>query len=78
MKKNIFIIFFFLFAMLATSCEDRLDLSPVSSISDANYWKTPEQFDAFVSGVHARFRSHNGAFQSLGEMRSDICQYIYR
>ncbi len=55
-----------------TSCNKQLDLTPVSSIGDGNFWKTPEQFDAFVSGVHSRFRGHTSAFQALGEMRSDI------
>lgn len=55
-----------------SACEDQLDLAPISSISDTNFWQTPDQFDAFVSGVHARFRSHTLAFQLLGEGRSDI------
>ena len=55
-----------------SSCQKKLDLTPISSVSDASYWKTPDQFDAFVSGLHARFRSHNSAFQILGEMRADI------
>ncbi len=55
-----------------TSCQKKLDLTPISSISDASYWKTPDQFDAFVAGLHVRFRSHNSAFQILGEMRADI------
>ena len=55
-----------------SSCTDDLNLSPISSISDANYWQTADQFDAFVSGIHARFRGHTGALQYLGEMRSDI------
>jgi starch-binding outer membrane protein, SusD/RagB family len=59
-------------AMLISSCSEKLDLAPVSSISDANYWQTPDQFDAFVTGVHTRFRSHNGTFQTLGELRADI------
>lgn len=58
--------------VLFNSCKKELNLAPISSISDANYWKTPEHFDAFVSGVHARFRSHVSAIQALGEMRSDI------
>lgn len=58
--------------IVVSSCQKKLDLSPVSSISDASYWETPDQFDAFVAGLHARFRSHNAAFQSLGEMRADI------
>jgi hypothetical protein len=32
-----------------TACNTSLDLAPISSISDANYWKTADQFDAFVS-----------------------------
>jgi len=59
-------------SLLFTSCNTQLDLAPESSISDANYWKTADQFDAFVSGIHVRFRSHNASFQALGEMRSDI------
>lgn len=55
-----------------SSCQKKLDLTPISSVSDASYWKTPDQFDAFVAGLHARFRSHNSAFQILGEMRADI------
>ncbi|MEX6687456.1 SusD family outer membrane lipoprotein NanU [Danxiaibacter flavus] len=57
---------------LITSCSKQLDLTPVSSISDANYWQTPDQFDAFVTGIHARFRTDNLSMQYLGEMRADI------
>lgn len=60
------------FLMVLGSCGKKLDLAPVSSISDANFWQTPDQVDAFVSGIHARFRSHTFAFQVLGEMRADI------
>lgn len=58
--------------ILAGSCNKKLDLAPVSSISDANFWQTAEQFDAFVSGIHSRFRGHTSSFQALGELRSDI------
>ncbi len=59
-------------ALVLGSCRKQLDLAPISSISDANFWKTSEQFDAFVSGIHARFRSHTFNFQALGELRADI------
>lgn len=73
MKKNISILLATLALLVLTgACSDELDLPPVSSISDASFWQTPEQFDAFVTGVHARFRAHTSAFQALGEMRSDI------
>lgn len=73
MKKNLkYILAGFSFILLAGSCTKNLDLAPVSSISDASYWKTPGQFDAFVTGVHSRFRSNTTQFQYLGEMRADI------
>ena len=73
MKKNSIIILsgLTLFSMLS-SCTKQIELAPVSSISDANFWQTPEQVDAFVSGVHSRFRGSVSTFQYLGEMRSDI------
>lgn len=71
--KKVYIIASFLFSMTYfQSCTDDLNLAPISSISDSNYWLTPEQFDAFVVGLHVRFRSHVNAFQTLGEMRTDI------
>jgi len=57
---------------LIGSCTKQLNLSPVSNISDANYWKTSSQFDAFVTGVHTQFRTDNANMQLLGEMRADI------
>ncbi len=73
MKKiyNIYIVGLGLI-MLLGSCSKKLELAPVSSISDANFWQTPDQVDAFVAGVHNRFRSHTYTFQVLGEMRADI------
>lgn len=72
MKKiKIIISVFCLFAVI-NSCSKKLDLAPESSISDANYWKTPEQVDAFVTGIHIAFRNNIGVFQYLGEMRADI------
>ncbi len=69
-SKNIFIGL--LISIGISSCSDKLDLAPESSITDGNYWKTADQFDAFVSGIHTRFRSHNSSFQALGELRSGI------
>lgn len=53
-------------AMLAGGCTS-LDMDPVSDITDLNYWKTPEQFDSFVFGLHSRFRSHSWNMFLLGE-----------
>ena len=73
MKKNIILLVSGLAVLTAmNSCSKKLDLAPVSSISDANFWQTPDQVDAFVSGLHSRFRGNTSAFQYLGEMRADI------
>lgn len=74
MKKNIItsIIAIGLSAVSLTSCNKNLDLAPVSTISDASYWQTADQFDAFVTGLHTRFRDHEQNFMYLGELRSDI------
>lgn len=73
MKKfSLYILVLGATALGLSACQDQLDLAPISSISDGNYWQTPDQFDAFVSGIHTRFRSHTAAFQILGELRSDI------
>ena len=57
--------------LLCTGCSS-LDMDPVSEITDKNYWKTPEQFESFVYGLHARFRSQSWNFFLLGEARSDV------
>ena len=57
---------------LISACSDKLDLVPISSISDGNFWQTPEQSQAFVAGVHSRFRDNTLQFIYLGEMRADI------
>lgn len=73
MKKNITILLAIVGAsVLLGACSKKLDLTPVSNISDQSFWKTPEQFDAFVTGVHSQFRNDNSSMQALGEMRSDI------
>jgi hypothetical protein len=73
--KNIFrnlIAALSLSALIFSGCKNELDLTPVSSLSDASYWKTADQFDAFVNGVYTSFRTHTSSFQYLGELRSDI------
>ncbi|TAM95294.1 MAG: SusD family outer membrane lipoprotein NanU [Chitinophagaceae bacterium] len=73
MKKNIIYISIALGWMAAaSSCQHELNLAPVSSISNGNYWKTPDQFDAFVSGIMSAFRSGTNNFELLGELRADV------
>lgn len=73
MKKNMIKILAVLALMISVaSCSKKLDLAPVSSITDGNFWQTPEQVATFVTGVHARFRSNTIQFIYLGELRADI------
>ena len=68
--KYLFLWFIAIFSL--GSCQDNLELSPISSIGDGNFWTTPDQYEAFISGIHSRLRSHTLAFQLLGEVRGDI------
>ena len=47
-------------------------MEPVSSITDANYWKSAPQFEAFNVGLHGMFRERSYTFFQLGEPRADI------
>ena len=72
MKKIFHYIAGAIVALGFTAC-DSLDLEPESLITDANYWKTSDQFDAFNVGIHSYFRSLSGNFFLLGEARA----YLY-
>ncbi|MEO8111647.1 MAG: SusD family outer membrane lipoprotein NanU [Ginsengibacter sp.] len=73
MKKNTIKILTVLALVISiASCSKKLDLAPVSSITDGNFWQTPEQVATFVTGVHARFRTNTLQFIYLGELRADI------
>lgn len=74
MKKNYrnFIAMLILLAAAMGSCKKDLALTPISTLSDDSYWKNADQYDAFVAGIHSRFRGHSNNFQLLGELRADI------
>ncbi len=72
MKKSIIIISCLGMVLFTVSCSKKLDLAPVSNITDGNFWQSPEQVQAFVTGIHSRFRGHTTTFIYLGEMRADI------
>ncbi|HTN38545.1 MAG TPA: SusD family outer membrane lipoprotein NanU [Arachidicoccus sp.] len=69
MKKYITILSITASVFLFGACSKQLDLAPVSSVSNANYWKNADQALAFVTGVHIQFRSSNTTFLYLGELR---------
>lgn len=74
MKKKYINIIMIAGLMVVTmmSCKKDLALTPISNLSDDSYWKNVDQYDAFVSGMHSKFRGHNGNFMFLGELRSGI------
>ncbi len=49
-----------------------LDLEPSSTVTNASFWKTPEHFETFITGVHSRLRTHSFTLEQLGEFRADI------
>lgn len=57
---------------LATSFTGCLDMEPVSSITDVNYWKDAAQFEAFNVGLHGLLRERSYTIFELGEPRADI------
>lgn len=70
MKRiNLYIILASLWAL--SGCTS-LDMAPTSSITDANYWKSPDQFSAFIDGMHKQLRDRAYDLFVLGEERSDM------
>lgn len=55
--KNIFAIVLSL-GMLFSGCE-QLDLGPIDYYGNENYWKTYEQVNAYMNGIHLDLRSTN-------------------
>lgn len=56
-------------ALTMNSC---MDLDSTSSITDTNYWKNADQFEASHVGLMGLFRENAYTFIEWGEMRSDI------
>ncbi len=72
MKKILFHILIGLKLSVLAGCSQMdLDLFPVSSITDGNFWKSPEQWESFAVGIHARLRTHTYNMFVLGGMRAD-------
>ncbi|NWJ52530.1 MAG: SusD family outer membrane lipoprotein NanU [Bacteroidetes bacterium] len=73
MKKLIILLIIAANLIFLGACNKMtLDLAPDSSITDGNFWKSPEQFNSFIIGIHSRFRTHAYNFFVMGELRSDI------
>lgn len=61
-------IFLVLLISAVQSC-DWLDLKPVDTYSNSNYWTSKDQVDRYIRGLHVRFRSCQETFFKMGEVR---------
>ena len=72
MKKlsRILILLGFLFTL--RSCDNMLELDPVSSLGYGTFWKNEEAAKSSLVALHASLRSWNYTFWEMGEVRSDM------
>ncbi len=71
MKKiNKFLISFCVAILTVISCTKDLNLSPISQISNASFWKAETDAVGGLTGMYARFRGLEQDLYYLGEMRS--------
>lgn len=67
---------FFLVILISFSCTKDLNLKPISSISAASFWKTPDDAKAGVNAMYISLRSQATLNTFiLGEARSDVMTY---
>lgn len=72
MKKYKFrqiILLLFFIAISAASCKQTLELTPLDSFGDQNFWQNEAQISSFMQGIHAQFRGNQFQFLRLGELR---------
>ncbi len=61
-----------LFSILITACNS-LDLNPIDSYGNKNYWKTVPQVQAYLNGIHNDLRGNNfNRVFLLGEARGGL------
>ena len=65
-----------LFALSIISCDKILDVTIRSSITGQNYWQNEGDFNPYMTGIYARYRSHMDDM-SMGEDRSELWKQGY-
>ncbi|QRY57185.1 RagB/SusD family nutrient uptake outer membrane protein [Sphingobacterium siyangense] len=76
MKRKILFLILSAFMYLASSCSKFLDIEPVSSATDENFWKTQEDANSATNAMYALLRKAlnqgNGmAFYAYGDLLTD-------
>ncbi len=75
--KSILLIFSLLISSLF-SCNDNLELNPISEISNANFWKTENDATAGLYGMYVKLRTPaSSSFFCWGEGRSEVMGPTY-
>lgn len=60
MKNIIYNIIFLLSLSTITGCEDFLNQEPENSVTNGNFWKTGQDVESAIHGMHSEFRSSFG------------------
>lgn len=71
--KNIFSALGICLAMSLSSCEKFLNVTPQDNLSGNNYWQTTDDYEKYLNGIYATFRSAtmtNMFFTGTGDFRS--------
>lgn len=76
MKTKILKYCLILFALVPLSCDKILDVNIRSSITGQNYWQNESDFNPYLIGIYARYRSHMDDM-SYGEDRSEMWKQGY-
>ncbi len=70
-KQNIITqIFLGIILMFTLSCSEQVDISPVSSISVASFWESPDDARGAVSGMYSELRAIGQDLFYMGELRA--------
>ena len=70
--KNIFSALGICLAMSMTSCEKFLNVTPQDNLSGNNYWQTTDDYEKYLNGIYATFRTAtmtNMFFTATGDFR---------
>ncbi|MGV3600495.1 MAG: RagB/SusD family nutrient uptake outer membrane protein [Dyadobacter fermentans] len=78
MKKIRYYICWALLSVLATSCQDALELAPEDYFGNSNFWQNEAQVSNFMVGLHKQFRDNQFQFLRLGEMRGGTYSNVDR
>ncbi|TGV01811.1 RagB/SusD family nutrient uptake outer membrane protein [Flavivirga rizhaonensis] len=69
--KNIKFYIMSLGLFLALSCDDNLDLAPLSQLSSSNFYQTEADFEQAIIGVYSGLRNEFNNIYVFGDIRSD-------